>query len=414
MFNRQQLFGKAPIKIRFDGVPAGSKLARLLYAEQQAPINQFISKARQQAMLSGQPGAHMQQALPGGGHIWYSFNHGLETVRVKLSSETIEQTATKLRKPQVGADKVFLAIDVLWDLKEHLYYDLFTYNFAPNFNTDDYYTRETIWAANAAYDVGLVYNPGGSDAASIVFQRNATLPEKIIYPVIATIPGSVTYSDLPQAAAMASCALVESDGSGAPVALDVYAASYNSLLKNSATQRALVPDTDFYAGFEPEATFKIQVRELNSKEIRRVQVSRYFGQRRRFTAFNFRNFNFNLISQGTTTETTGGTFNRDFKNLRSFFTYFVTEDFVPAPGSANIAPGGDGMGRLLSATDPKERTLVGPHNDGRDPWSAGWDVPGNGGESARSVGGMTKIAEILWVPVRPGEDQGTATIDLDV
>lgn len=89
---------QAPVAVRFAGVPAGSPLARELYAALQGPINQFYSACAQNYALGLGAHARMQRELPHA-QLSYTNNHGSETVHVRVSRELQEHAARQLRRP---------------------------------------------------------------------------------------------------------------------------------------------------------------------------------------------------------------------------------------------------------------------------------------------------------------------------
>jgi hypothetical protein len=81
-------FGETPTKVVFEGVEPGSAEAQRLYHERISEISSFHQKARQNRMISESPTSSMQQALPNGDQLRYTFNNGVENIHVRLSTKS--------------------------------------------------------------------------------------------------------------------------------------------------------------------------------------------------------------------------------------------------------------------------------------------------------------------------------------
>lgn len=119
--------GETPTKVVFDGVEPGSAEAQLLFQQHKGPIGQFHSKARQQRELSEQPIAHMQQAMPDGGRMRYSYNNGQETIHVALEPRPGTPVGTQPQVLELPPTQPSLAIDVLFDCEPYLAGDIWAY-----------------------------------------------------------------------------------------------------------------------------------------------------------------------------------------------------------------------------------------------------------------------------------------------
>lgn len=105
---------ETPTKVVFEGVDPGSAAAQRLYYENFGDISSFQQKARQSRLISGQPTSSMQQQLPNGGRLTYTFNNGLETIHVKLAPRGSSSTTEPGKKPELVTPPQ-LAIDVLFN-----------------------------------------------------------------------------------------------------------------------------------------------------------------------------------------------------------------------------------------------------------------------------------------------------------
>lgn len=119
-------FGNTPVKVVFEGVEPGSPEAQKLFHQHQGQIQHFHKKARQNRDISQQPGASMQQAMPAGGQMRYTYNLGQETVHVRLApTKVVEGVSEDKDKPRKF--DVVLAIDVLFDTKPYVAADVTSY-----------------------------------------------------------------------------------------------------------------------------------------------------------------------------------------------------------------------------------------------------------------------------------------------
>lgn len=107
--------GEPPVKVVFEGIEPGSPEAQQLFFANQAAIQHFHAKARQNRDISGQAGAHMQQAQRDGGQFRYSYNNGIETVHIKLSPQRIERQLREPPPPELPPIPPTLAVDVLFE-----------------------------------------------------------------------------------------------------------------------------------------------------------------------------------------------------------------------------------------------------------------------------------------------------------
>lgn len=89
--NSQQL-GSPRLKIRIEGEDGLKPEQRKLIEERyQGEINKFYLGIRQQLDLSQQPGYKQFKALPDGGQLRYSYNHGQETMDIRLSPKALQE-----------------------------------------------------------------------------------------------------------------------------------------------------------------------------------------------------------------------------------------------------------------------------------------------------------------------------------
>lgn len=88
---------RSPVKVRFDGVPAGSELARLLYNSLKGPINRFYQKAAQAYALgvTDQAGLHQTTA---DWSIRYLNNQGDETLIIKVAADVVHEISESLKR----------------------------------------------------------------------------------------------------------------------------------------------------------------------------------------------------------------------------------------------------------------------------------------------------------------------------
>jgi hypothetical protein len=88
---------RSPVKVRFDGVPAGSELARLLYHALQGPINRFYWKAAQAYALSPTDQSGLHQTT-NDWSIRYLNNQGHETLIIKVAADVVEGVIKQLKR----------------------------------------------------------------------------------------------------------------------------------------------------------------------------------------------------------------------------------------------------------------------------------------------------------------------------
>lgn len=111
----------------FEGVEPGSPAAQLLYHQHQGEISRFQGKARQNREISGQPGSSMQQAMPDGGQMRYTFNGGQETVHVKLTPGESETTSESTTQQESHHAEPLLAIDIVFEPELFMSGDIYSY-----------------------------------------------------------------------------------------------------------------------------------------------------------------------------------------------------------------------------------------------------------------------------------------------
>lgn len=114
---------QAPVAVRFAGVPAGSPLARELYAALQGPISQFYQACAQNYALSLGTHARVQRELPHA-QLSYINNHGSETVYVRVSRELQEHAVRQLKRPMPW-DFAVVEIEVPDLVKTNAYFGAF-------------------------------------------------------------------------------------------------------------------------------------------------------------------------------------------------------------------------------------------------------------------------------------------------
>lgn len=120
-------FGETPTRIVFEGVEPGSAAAQLLYRQLQGQISRFQFKARQARTISEQPGAHMHQALPGGGMLRYTYNDGIETVYVRAEPARPVVVQPQPAPPRPDRHDPVLAIDLLFYAQGYEAAEIWTY-----------------------------------------------------------------------------------------------------------------------------------------------------------------------------------------------------------------------------------------------------------------------------------------------
>jgi len=108
--NHQQL-GSPRLKVRIEGEDGLSPEQRLQIEQRyQGEIDKFYLGCRQQVDMTGQPGYKQMKALPDGAQLRYSFNHGQETMDIRVSPK--ERPAEEEPKKPEKEPWDFLLIDV--------------------------------------------------------------------------------------------------------------------------------------------------------------------------------------------------------------------------------------------------------------------------------------------------------------
>ena len=117
--------GDLPTKLVFQGIDPGSPESRLLGARLGGEIRHFQNSARQQR--GEQPTHHQIKAMPNGrGRMTYSYNQGIETLRVHLEPEYQKQLLSEPEKDRPGRADPTLAIDVLFTNELWTAYDIYS------------------------------------------------------------------------------------------------------------------------------------------------------------------------------------------------------------------------------------------------------------------------------------------------
>jgi hypothetical protein len=120
-------FGETPTKVVFEGVEPGSPEAQLLYMQNMGEISSFQQKARQSRVTSGNSVSSMQQALPGGGQLRYTYNNGQETVHVRLNPVAGKVGTTSEEAAKTQHAEPLLAIDVVFAPSSFMSGDVFSF-----------------------------------------------------------------------------------------------------------------------------------------------------------------------------------------------------------------------------------------------------------------------------------------------
>lgn len=117
--------GDLPTKLVFLGVDPGSPESRLLGAQLGGEIRHFQNSARQQR--GDLPTHHQVKAMPNGrGRMTYSYNQGIETLRVHLEPSYQKELLEKSEEERPGRADPTLAIDILFTNELWTAYDIYT------------------------------------------------------------------------------------------------------------------------------------------------------------------------------------------------------------------------------------------------------------------------------------------------
>lgn len=126
MFKPSSLPGAAPCQVIVNAaVGTDPAVVRQQYAEALGAINHFYSAARQSLALSGQTIHNMQADIPGG-HVRYTYNNGIELVRVTLSAPESPTEAPERPEDIHNLDPVLL-IDVVFEPAFYLTGDIYSF-----------------------------------------------------------------------------------------------------------------------------------------------------------------------------------------------------------------------------------------------------------------------------------------------
>lgn len=123
-------FGDTPTKVVLTGASAlSSGQQQVIYSQIAGEVQAFISKARQNRLISGASVSNMQQARPDGGQLRYQYNNGIETVFVGLTAREVAYgRALPPTFPQLPVPPL-LAIDVLVRPLQQLVGDINSYRY---------------------------------------------------------------------------------------------------------------------------------------------------------------------------------------------------------------------------------------------------------------------------------------------
>lgn len=392
-------FGKPSTKVVFESVAPGSPAAQLLYHQHQAQISRFQHKARQYRDISDQPGVQMQQALPGGGQMRYSYNNGLEIVTVRLSPTEVARAEQQARNYVQPFDPV-LAIDILFVNRLLDVSHLYTYwnPASPLLSTsEDFYGYFDVLNIAAL-------RVEGAQAYEAISLQSGTDPR--LKPLRFVDPATETSRKLE-----ASDEALNEQGfyenlTGAGFAarpradqqltvIDVYLATDHVYKENArpgiftGDPGSVVEIDDPTMTYSPiqGVTYSIRAREFVLDRPVPVRVTTETERRRRQVDFD--------------------DFPAEPTNRTAVWAFAATQEWSdtggePAAPDAVAPSGRSTMGRLLASVGPQTAFDVATTQPDRRFHNAP--------EWSRPVTEMTKVAEIRWTPPTSAQGHGKATI----